>query len=175
MSLRKCIILGGFILALLALVLIAIGVTNMRPERALNNFSRIVEQGNIENISLTIYYINPNIFTPFAISVSDLRRNANEIVVEGNDLKEYIDLFSQINSDVLIFYEHEESILDARIYYVFRRGNRKIFDVAMWGGYDEASIFINGIEFKMNNIFVEIIIPFMPEHLAENLKGWIEN
>ena len=175
MSLRKRIILGISILVLLVLVIVFIGVINMRPERALSNFANKVERGNIGNISLTIYYMNPDIFTPYPYKVDDvIRARDYEIVVSGKELREHIDLLKRISGVNLITYNHEKSYLEARIYYIFKSGNRKIFDVAMFGGWDEFSVFINGAEFHMNDIFIDVIIPFLPERAVEELSIYKE-
>ena len=171
MSLRKRIILGVSILALLVIVIVFSGETNMRPERALSNFANKVEKGNIDNISLTIYYVYPS-FTTFPLKVDDVIRTRDyEIVVSGKELREHIDLLKRISGVNLIPY-NDESYLEARIYYIFKSGNRKIFDVTMWGSWE--SVFINGAEFYMNDIFIDVIIPFLPERAAEILSRYKE-
>jgi len=176
MSLKKIIILSVIIFILIAIIiLIMLGCSNMPPEKALNKFLKQIEKGNIDDISLTIYYLNPNILTFLALDVNGLIDYAQteKFVIDGVQLTEeaeHIDLFKQIGSVTLVPYVHEDSLLNARIYYVFKNKNSKIFDVTMWGGWDEISIYINGKEFKMNDIFIDIIISFLPEYAAENLE-----
>ena len=120
------------------------------------------------DLSLTIYYIDPWEFTLLPLSVDLLINNYKDDVIYINDLEEHTDLLKQINSDVLIPVEHESRIY-AWIYYVFKtKNNRKIFDVAMWG--DDFSIYVNGLEIQENNVFYNIVTPFLPEDIAEYLE-----
>ena len=174
MRLRKRIILGVSILTLIVLVIVFIGVINMRPERVLSNFANKIERGNIDNVSLTIYYLYPNSLTPLPLKVDDVIRTCDyEIDVSGKELKEHIDLLKRISAIDLAPYNHNESYLEARIYYIFKSGNHKIFDVTLWGGWDEFSVFINGVEFYMDDIFIDMIIPFLPEYAAEQLSVFL--
>jgi len=85
-------------------------------------------------------------------------------------LEEFIDLFKQINSDVLIPVRRSSHI-DVRLYYVLEsRENGKLIDVAMWGS--EESIIVNGFAVKDNAIFYDAILPFLPEEAAKHWKGW---
>ena len=169
----------------------------MRANQALNNFSKIVEQGDLSGLSLTIYYINPSTFTnPMWRSVDDLIRMSEErkIVISGSELEEHIDLFKRISSDDLVpvssfmriplyvglFFKDVSScgllaalyymristpLIDVRMYYMFEcKENGKLFDVAIWG-YE--GIIVNGFEVEDNDIFYEIVIPFLPEDAAE--------
>ena len=143
---------------------------NMRPEKALNSFSRLIEQGRIGDLSLTVYY--SFVFTIMPLSV-DMLVNASyptqKVVVGGDELEGHADLFKQISSAALIPVENESRI-DARVYYVFKtKHNRKIFDVAMWGA--DYSIYVNGLEVKSDDVFYDMIIPFAPEELVR----WLES
>ena len=165
---RMILITSILLVIVIAIIIIVIGVNNMSPERALNNFSRIVEEGNLENISLTIYYMN--IFTPLAItSVRELiNHNATrKYVFDGNQLLEHIDLLKTI-CNVELIPTRNISYKDARIHYVFENRGRRIFDVTMSGIYEnedgtfEVITFINGRKFKNNDILDKIISPFLP-------------
>jgi len=179
MNLKKRII--AFILPLLAIIiLIVIAVlgscedNNMRPQKALSQFSKMVEQGKIGDLSLTIYYIGPYTLTPYPYSIDDiicLTFDDEIVVVIGSSLEEHIDVFRKLNNDAIVQVE-QASYLDARIYYVFSKGTRKIFDVAMWG--IDNSIFVNGVEIKENDIFYDIIIPFLPKDAIEELQEYRE-
>jgi hypothetical protein len=54
----------------------------------LRQFSKLIEQGKINDINLTIYYEGPLIFTPFPCSVDDLIkiREGQKIVINGSEL-----------------------------------------------------------------------------------------
>ena len=123
MKLKKNIIISIAVLILLASAFLIVFErnNNMQPEKALNNFSKLIVQGKIGDISLTIYYRNLGVFTLMPTSVDTLINTDNEtiICIDVSNLKEYADLFQQISSDVLIPVEHGSRI-DARLYYVFK-------------------------------------------------------
>ncbi len=169
---KKSIILGFIILLLLIITFISrYGGDDMRLKRSLNTFSKLIENGKLNDLSLTIYYIEPDAFTNYPLSVEDLiKYNDGKIVVEGSSLEEHVNLLKQIKNYVIIPVEHESRI-NARIYYVFETKKKcKIFDVSMWGSNN--TIFVNGIEVKENDIFYDVIIPFLPEDVAKELEGF---
>jgi len=143
----------------------------IRP-KALNSFSTLIKSGNLHDLSLTIYYVSPFVFTNHPWSVDDLIRECEgqEIVVDGSDLGKYIDLLNQIGNTALIPVLEKSSYLDARIYYVFETEKRgKIFDVAMWSS--DGGIFVSGLEVKGTNIFYDVITPFLSEDAVKTLKN----
>lgn len=136
------------------------------------NISALIENEDINDISLTIYYLDLRalLFYPIS-SVEDLiqRTDDEKIVISGSDLKEHVDLFRKMSNEVFIPVWKKSSDLNLRIYYVLEsKINGKLFDVAMWG--DEGSIFVNGVEVKENKIFYDVIIPFLPEDVAKDLE-----
>ena len=168
---QKHIIVGAVILLLLACSLSVFqGVNYMRATMPLRHFSKLIKQGRINDISLTIYYLNPVIFTLFPLSVEDLINwHEYQRAITGSELGEYADLFKQVNSVTLVPFWEKSTYLDARIYYVFKTDEEGvIFDVAMWGS--DGGILVNGIEVRDDIIFYDIIIPFLPEDAAERLK-----
>ena len=169
MKIKKRVILSITILILAIVVIIVVGVNNMRPEKALNTFLEQIEQGNINNIRLTIYYMNPNILTPFALNIKDLINHpqTQKLIIDGVQLAEHIDLFKKINYVDLIPVDYKY-LMDARIHYVFENNRgRKIFDVTFSGFLENDNhceiIFINGKAFEINDIFNNIIEPFVSE------------
>ena len=139
----------------------------MHPEKALNTFSEIIEKENLDDINLTIYY--SNVLTPLPATLNDLIKGyGQKIVVDGVQLTKHIDLIKTINNIELMQVKYE-SRLDARIHYIFSNKGRKIFDVTMWGFNEEGDnyevVFINGVAVKYEDIFYEIIMPFLPDVL----------
>ena len=177
MNLKKRIIV--FILLLLAIIfLLVIAVldscqeSDMRSRKAVSQFAKLVEQGEMDSLSLKIYFMSPYTLTPYPYSIDDIIRatSEDEIIIIGSSLKEHIDVLKQLNNDRLVKVE-QESYIDARVYYVFYKGTRKIFDVAMWG--KDNSIFVNGFEIKEDDIFYDIIIPFLPEGAIDRLRDYL--
>jgi hypothetical protein len=128
-----------------------------------------IDNENVNDLVLTIYYMDPKILTPFALDIKDLvARDDIKIVISGSELEKHIDLFKQISNNVLTPIIKITCLLDFRVYYVLEsEKNGKLFDVAMWG--DNQSIFVNGLEVKENDIFYRMIMPFLPEDDARRL------
>lgn len=174
MNAKKSIISGFLIFILLALTFLSsCGGNDMRSEKALNNFSKLIEKKNFDDLSLTIYYINPFILTRAPLGVDDLINfsNVKKIVISGSDLEEHMDLFEQINKDDLIPVKNKSRI-NARIYYCFETVKEgKIIDVAMWG--NDGSVFINGLEVKGNDIFYDIVMQFLPTDAVKEFETYL--
>jgi hypothetical protein len=147
-------IISGVIILLTITILTSCGGENMQLKESLIKFSEIIKSRNFNDLSLTIYYMNPFTLTIRALSVDDLVYGitaVNELPKEKNDinglyeqkfeinsddLEKQIDLFNQMNTVNLIL-EKKGSRLNARIYYVFStKQDGNILDVAMWG-YNE--------------------------------------
>ncbi|MDQ6422392.1 hypothetical protein RB620_23455 [Paenibacillus sp. LHD-117] len=174
MNLQKRIIIRFPILMLLAVTILAsCGGNNMRPEKALNSFSKLIENKNLDDLSLTIYYISPSILTRAPLSVDGLINSSHvhKEVANGSSLEEHIDLLNQLSNDVLIPVENKSRI-DARFYYVFEtKKNRKIFDVSMWG--NDNSIFVNGLEVQEDDIFYDVVMPLLSEDGVKALETYL--
>lgn len=174
MHLKKNVILGFFVLILfIGTILTSCGGNNMHPVKALNNFSKLIEKGNLDDLSLTIYYIDPSTCTLKPLSIDELlnMENVKKIVVKSNELKEHIDLLNKINSDAITPVKDKPRI-DARVYYVFEtKKGGKIFSVAMWG--EDNSIFVNDVAVKDDDVFYNAIIPFVPEDIVKELNPYI--
>ncbi len=170
----KRIILGFLaILWIASTVLTSCGGDNVRLEKALNNFSKLVEEKNLGNLTLTIYFINPYILTRVALSVDDLInfRDVQIIIINGSELEEHVDLLWQINKGNTIPVKNKSHV-NARIYYVFEVAEEgKILDVSMWGG--GRNIFVNGVEVKENSVFYDIIMPFLPAEIGRLLEAYL--
>lgn len=169
MNVKKYIRIG----ALFLLFIIPVLFTILYPQKILFNIPAMIENEDINDISLTIYYLDLHalLFYPVS-SVEDLiQRSDEKVVISGSDLEEHVDLFRKMSNEGFIPVWKKSSDLDLRVYYVLEsKKNGKLFDVAMWG--DGGSIFVNGIEVKENKIFYDVIIPFLPEDVARDLEAF---
>lgn len=168
---KRHIIVGVFVFLLL---IVCILFNVYYKKEMLINVSETIENEKINDISLTIYYLDLNIFRFYPVSsVEDLIHcsSTEKVVISGSDLGENIDLFRKVSNEVLVSVKKKSSDLDLRLYYVLEsKKNGKLFDVAMWG--DGNSIIVNGIEVEGNDIFYDVIMPFLPEDVAKDLKDF---
>lgn len=138
-------------------------------------FFELIESGNLSDISLTIYYMDPFTLTRLPVKIDDLisgKYDSKKIVIDGNRLKEHIDLINRLNHTALKKVI-KKSYVNARLYYVFETDkNGNMFDICMGTGNGN-SIFVNGIEVKYNDIFFDIIIPFLPEDDIQDFEKWL--
>lgn len=168
MNIKKYVIVG----IVLLLVITGIAFVSCEGSSMRFNFDEIIDSEYIGDISLTIYYVSPWIFS-MPWSIDDVIRASGEqkIVISGNDLEEHLDLFRQINNYVLVPVRRNSSHPDIRIYYVLEsRQNGRLLDVAMWGR--DGNMVVNGIEVREAAIFYDVVIPFLPEDIAELLTGF---
>lgn len=174
MKRKNGIILGVFILLFIAVTsLIMFGSNDIISKKSSIKFSKLLKQENLDDLSLTIYYINPLILTLYPLSVDDLINmdNVHKIIIDGSNLEEHIDLLNRISNVDLVPVE-QESRVDARLYYVFEtENNRKVFDVSMWG--KDNSIFVNGIETEENDIFYDVLETFLPDEITKDLELYL--
>jgi len=179
MTLKRTIIISVSALLILAVgIFIFFGGYDMRPHRALDRFSRLVQEGDFADIRLIIYYMDPTIHIRVPSSVDSLkhRRYSSRVVVEGEEFLPHIDLIQSINSSILIPVEKRGSS-DIRIYFVFETSRgRKIFDVAMWTnwGYGWSDVLVNGHPFRGSSVFNDIILAFLPEDEVRGFE-WMLN
>ncbi len=74
------------------------------PKRPSLNLYNVINNENIEDLSLTIYYTGPNFFTFIPWNVDALIKSdqTRKIVINGSELKNHIDLFKNIRDGDLI-------------------------------------------------------------------------
>ena len=169
---KKGIILGFFILLLIAVIILIISAGN---DMSTKKLSKIIKRGNLDDLNLTIYYVKPSVLSTFPMSVDDLINFSyvHKIIIDGSKLEEHIDLLNEMYTVDSVPVENK-SRLDVRLYYVFEtKKNHKIFDVAMWGRNN--SMFVNGIEIYENDIFYDVIKPFLPEDVLEFFENIFEH
>lgn len=166
----KKILLVACVLLICVFVVAIIGVYGFL-NTPLFDFSYEIQQ---DNVSLTIYSMNPSTFTNFPLGVNDLIALDNsavkKIVVEAHDFEKHIENFENIKVKDVLPKKGKSTYSDIRLYYVIEgERNGRLLDVAMWGGNGEENgtcVFVNGIEVREKNIFYELILPFLPDEEA---------
>ena len=192
MNTKKTIILGFLIFAIVAVTILTscgenhISLIESTPTPSLTEststpsliestptLSEQIENENMENLSLTIYYREITLSLPVtSIELLMDGRYDYKTVISGTDLEEHIDLFKQISDDDLVPFENA-AFIDVHWYYVLEsKENGKLFDVTMWGGRDvdepertDVCVFVNGLAVEYNDIFFDVILPFLPEDM----------
>ena len=137
--------------------------TDMQNKDDQQAFSVSINSDEIDDMKLTIYYMDPLTLTIIPLSVdvflyglesteaaSTEKNDENgmydyKIVIQGEQLIDHVGLLDQIGATTLIPVK-KESYVNTRIYYVLEYKNgEKIFDVAVWGANEDCtSIFVNG-------------------------------
>ena len=171
---QNCI--GLFILLLLVTTfLIGCKEGDISEKKAPNNFSELIEEEYISDLSLTIYFMSPFYLTFASLDVDELISLSEKHVfittIDGNTLGEHTDLLNQISNADLILAEND-SYMNARLYYVFENEKTgKMFDVAMWNS--DGSILVNSVKVEYAEIFCDVVMPFLPEDSAEELRAYL--
>ena len=184
---RKFVVLGLVGLILLAnTTFIGCARDDMITEENSFYLPGVIEPGNLNDLTLTIYYIDFGtlIFTTLDVvgltggwcdSRERIVRGAYDYraVIPGRNLIPHRDLINQLFATELNP-KDTDNVVDARLHYVFEHKEYgEIFSFtafARWPG----DVFVNGIEVEHNNIFFEAILPFLPRNIAEVVSGAIE-
>lgn len=141
----------------------------------LSNYIGLLKQGEIDVLTMTIYYVPPGLYTAFPWSTKDLKELYYDIkvTISGEQLRENIGVLEQLANTTF------ESIAEqgydgfARIYYIFEtEDNQNIYDVCMWSS--TGGILVNGSEVKEQDIVYDVLRIFLPEKLAEELEIFLK-
>lgn len=138
-------------------------------QEALNDYSKMVGGDLLEDLSLTIYYIDPELLTRIPVSTEDLMtfRGVKIIVVESEKLENHLEQLRKLDASMLQPVQ-EESYINARLYYVFEAGDSdKILEVVI--SEIHGSVFVNGVEVEDNPVFYDLILPFLEDEDREIL------
>lgn len=162
-----------FLVLVIFMSAIIINYSNSSRDPVLR-FAEIIEDEKLNRLSLTIYYMDPRVYTYMPLSIDDLTDGTDEdvyrVTISGSDLEEHIDLLKQLVETPLAPVDQGQR-LNARIYYVFEtRNGDKLFEVAMWGS--EGNAFVNGCEVEVNTIFYDILIAFLPDNASEEVQKY---
>ena len=166
------------VLLLAVVILFSFRACDMIFKKTPVSFSELIEKGNICNLSLTIYYASPSLFSFASCSIDDLMEfsEVNKVVVNGDSLKEHVALLTQLLTklcDTELVPVESKSYLNARMYYILENKlQRKTFEVAMWGsGWN---VYVNGIEVQSTKILFDVVMPFLPEEAAKVWEPYSE-
>jgi hypothetical protein len=142
-------------------------------EIAMKDYNEVIESESFDELTLTIYYTDPNFYSRAPVSVEQFTAMSfvTKVVISGSELEQHIDLLKRLSTAELNFVER--SYINTRLYYVFEsEKNGKILDVAVcaYGG----GMFINGLGANTNKVFVELVLPFLPEEAQNYIKEYYD-
>ena len=170
----RCLLLSIFLFTLSA-CLYSEKTANDELNDALHEYSQIILEDIPSDLCLTIYYIDSSILTRAPLSAEDLMTfPCVEIIeIKSEELVEHIALLRKLDASILQPVQ-KESYINARLCYVFEVGeSEKLLEVVVTpeflykiNGY----VVVNGIEVEDNEIFYELIMPFLTED-AHNKLG----
>lgn len=164
------------ILSVTVLCAIAVIVCLSAPVRlraSVNRYNRLLDGELPEDLTLTIYYVPSFILTRYPWSVEDLLKSESTVkrVVRSDELAKNLQTLKWLGSADWQPSD-EDMYLNARIYYVFESGGKKVLEVALWTHNGEGEnvtpgAMVNGIQVKDHTAFVAAVVPFLPkEHKA---------
>ena len=184
---KKFIIFGLTIVVFLTSVII-IGCVSEDTITEENSFylPGVIEIGNLNDLTLTIYYIDFGtlIFTTLDVvgltggwcdSRERVVRGAYDYraVIPGRNLIPHRDLINRLFATEVSPIE-AEAVVDARLHYVFEhREYGEIFSFTAFAT-GPGVLFVNGVEVERNNIFFEAVLPFLPRNIAEVVSEAID-
>ena len=159
------------VVSFLLLVIIATAGCGSNSELKGNvDVKKLVEKEEINDLSLTIYYMDSRVLTNMPLDVEHLMNNilTKKIVVSGSDLEKNLDLLKKINLEELTLIKEGASYyLDARVYYILEsKSNGQLLEVVI-GGFNpdegKSCAWLNGYQVENCAILYDVILPFLPE------------
>ena len=132
------------------------------------DFAQTLEQKNMDGLYLKIYYTDPSLLTYAPLTVNDLLRK-DPIIVDHKQINEQLDLLKRLNIENMIPVRNSSGYLHARLCYIFETEHgKKILEIAVGG--ENNSVFVNGIEVAYNDIFRDVLEPFVTEEVMNDLE-----
>lgn len=172
MKLYEKRILRNILLPLIAvIVLIGMFYIKSHGKQLQIEFEKLIIE---DDLSLTIYYMNP--LSRLRYPMNDIRLinggYEHKVTIQSNQLKEHINLLNQVNNITLrpvIFKFYPNT----RLFYEFKtkKGDR-VLSVSMQGV--SKYMYVNGHRVKANDLFYEIIMPFLQNDEVEVLHKLME-
>lgn len=176
MSIRKYSILGFTILLLVGITVFVHYVReDTKFKETLASFTEIVEHEGMNDLRLTIYYMNPRDFIRAPLTESRIMESYDyKVTVSGEDLAQHKHLLNQLVHTNLQLVIKKSDYPDTRMYYFFEKENGdNIFRVST--SVRGSTMFVNGYEVKDNAAFYEVVMPFLREDSVQELEYYLSN
>lgn len=179
MNVRKYSMLGVTVVLLAIFLIVGVKTLihfyneNSNFKETLSSFTEIVEQEKLNDITLTIYYVNPRDLLRRPLDESSIREmHQLKVTVSGEELVQHKSLlYPMIHSDLQLVNKKSNHPF-TRLFYVFENENGDIiFRVSM--SVDRYTMYVNGYEVKGNIAFYEVVMPFLPEYAVQELSLYL--
>ena len=146
-------------------------ITNERDElnRVLGVFQEIIERESPDGLRLEILHCPTNtlcILAGFTMAALLFSENTERYEVDGAQLAKHIETLRELNSDGLNPVE-KPSDIHAILCYVFFWEDKPILQVAFYG--NNLSIYIEGVEVDYDERFTDLLKPFVPEDIVNEV------
>lgn len=132
-------------------------------EESLREYNNIMLGDPPEDLRLTIYYINSDIYTLAPLSVESLIASCSDkIVVGAEGLVPHWKSMQEI--DLSAIKPTSKGQMNARLYYVLETGiSHKLLEVVFYGVSEKevTNVFVNGLAVEYDHQLVEMIEPFL--------------
>lgn len=153
--------------SIIAIVVALVVVYILLPKRVNLNLEEKIAKENIEDLTLTIYYVpyDPMILKYAPTRIEGLKKGDPFIVLEGESLSNALPLLYNLDNSKIIKVS-KRSYIDAYVCYCLESSkNGMILEVGFWGS--DNSIFVNGTEVYENAAFYDILFEYLPEDVME--------
>lgn len=140
------------------------------------NLLDYVENDRIEDLTLTISYIEPSMLTPFPLQPYNLLEEYcdKRIVVSGRELCGVKDELYTIGEYIPEIVQKTSKGMDARIHYTIKNKlGINLLEVVAWSF--DGNIYVNDIEIRDNEIYYKLLLPFVDEDMGKYLNTHINN
>lgn len=153
------------------LALFGCAKSSLQQKNVASELSPSVEENNLGNLRLTVYYLPLNILTRKPLSADDLITftDTKRIIVESEDLETLYEQFKKLDTFVTQSVS-ENPVVNARLYYILEQGeSERLIEVVI----SEASstVLVNGVAVAYDSAFYELIKPFLTDDARNILSA----
>lgn len=135
------------------------------PDPSISYVAQTLEREEVENMTLTIYYLPWHIFLRAPLTVDNLinDKHTEVVVLSKDEIAETVQkLKEEFPSTTLEPAKNPKGRQFARLYYVFEVNGEKLFDISLGGSND--NMFFNGTEMEFNDLFYRVVESYIPNY-----------
>lgn len=167
---NRCIVFGLLWTLLLSIGLSGCSSNALHNQSPFSALSQMIEGNKLDSITLKIYYVDPSVLLyrpPTPDELTEASDIVQTIIISSEELCAHIDLLKHFCAADVIPVDSESREL-CRLYYFFETEDGKKL-VAVSAGYND-NVFVNGIEAKYDDLFFEVLKPFLSEEAQDDIQ-----